>query len=112
VSGLFRSVEAGSLVVYRHGELVHVWCVTEVLDSNAVQKANDAATLLEEMIRFPSARSAVRRSGLTMCAGRMGGLSTSLVPQPRGRPVASRRLPLRILRGLAGPAEDAKLGGR
>jgi hypothetical protein len=48
-----RSVKPGSLVVSRHGEVVHVRCVTEVLDSKAVQQANRAATLLERMTRFP-----------------------------------------------------------
>jgi NAD-dependent SIR2 family protein deacetylase len=42
------------LVVSRHGEVIHVRCVTEVLDSKAVQQANRAATLLEGMTRFPT----------------------------------------------------------
>jgi hypothetical protein len=42
------------LVVYRHREVVHVRCVTEVLDSKAVQQANRAATLLERMTQLPT----------------------------------------------------------
>jgi hypothetical protein len=49
-----KPVKAGSLVVSRHGEVVHVRCVTEVLDSKAVQQANRAATLLERMTQFPT----------------------------------------------------------
>jgi hypothetical protein len=49
-----RSVKPGSLVVSRHGEVVHVRCVTEVLDSKAVQQANRAATLLERMTQLPT----------------------------------------------------------
>lgn len=50
-----KPVKPGSLVVYRHGEMVHVRCVTDSFaDSRATQQADLAAELLEQMTRFPT----------------------------------------------------------